>query len=781
MLDKKSALLGCALTLGLLAYFAAAPLATAQVSAVSPAYDIDLPAQPLAGALSALSRQTGIQIFAAGDVIAGRRSAPVSGRLTVREALQRLLAGSGLEARAGEGGAFTVLRASSAALPDQSLPEVKVVSTGEIGLQPRKTSTLGPLSTLPLLDAPYSVNVIPPEMLRNENPTRLTEALRYVPGVVNNQPGGSYYDQVMVRGFDLSNLSNYRKNSLPLIIRGDTGFENIEQLELYKGPSAMFYGFSSPGGVINYITKRPPESGFLAGVQAGLNQYGGWRASGDVGGRFGPAGELGYRANLGYEDLANHIDGFKGRRDIESIAVDWRMADRTLLQFDFDRQYKRTHIQPGIGALNAAQIPDSVDPRKFLGQQWTYHIAESNNAIVQLTQALNEDWSLRVAGNYTGLERPYKFSNVQLDNKVTGAGLAFGGQLDQYYAAWAGVLQLDGKVRTGPIRHELIIGYSPQRLVYDEHRVFFAPAPFNIYNPPVLAEPVGALGPLRRTTFTNRSAYLMDRLSFSEHWQAVLGARYNDFAQTFTGQPDYERTKITPTVGLVFKPRSHVSLYASYMEGLERGGLAPTTAVNAGELMPPLLSKQYEAGVKVDLARGVSLTAAYFDISRPSEFANAARVWVQDGKQVSKGFELGIAGSATRDLSLYGGITVLDAKLEETGSPALNGTTPAGVPEKAASLYADYRIPGLSGWSVNGGVIHIGERKVFTDNSGSVPSYTLLNLGVRYEFKAGRGRARILLNVDNVTDQFYWDTVDSFGTLTIGVPRTVRLVAQFDY
>jgi iron complex outermembrane receptor protein len=82
---------------------------------------------------------------------------------------------------------------------------------------------------------------------------------------------------------------------------------------------------------------------------------------------------------------------------------------------------------------------------------------------------------------------------------------------------------------------------------------------------------------------------------------------------------------------------------------------------------------------------------------------------------------------------------------------------------------------------VNGGIVHIGERKVFTDNSGTVPSYTLFNVGVRYEFKAGPGRARILLNVDNLTDKFYWDTVDSFGTLTLGVPRTIRLIGQFDF
>src|SRR5262245_59859114 len=233
---------------------------------------------------------------------------------------------------------------------EQNLPEVKVTGTGE-GLQPKSASTLGPLGTTPLLDTPFSVNVIPQEMLRNENPTRLTEALRYVPGVLNSQPGGSYYDQVMVRGFDLSQLTNYRKNDLPMVIRGDTAFENIERLELYKGPSAMFYGFNSPGGVINYGTKRAPASGFLAGVQANVNGFGGWGVAGDVGGRFGADGRLGYRVNLGYEDIQNHIKGFDGRRDVEAIALDWRAGSGTLVQLDYDQQYKRTKIQPGIGML----------------------------------------------------------------------------------------------------------------------------------------------------------------------------------------------------------------------------------------------------------------------------------------------------------------------------------------------------------------------------------------------------------------------------------------------
>jgi iron complex outermembrane receptor protein len=771
-------LLACVCTLGGIAGGALiTPCVHAQGAAQ--AHDINLAAQPLSSALAALSKQTGIQVFAAGDLVAGKQAPAVTGRLTARDALVRLLAGSGLEAAPATGGGF-VLQRARAPKSEQQLPEVKVTGSAHSGLQPKTTSTVGPLGSLPLLDVPYTVTVVPQELIRNENPTRLTEALRYVPGIVNNQPGGSYYDQVFIRGFDTNFTSNYRKNNLPLVVRGDTAFENIEQLEIYKGPSAMFYGFSAPGGVINYVTKRPPPSGFLAGIQAGVNEYGGWRASGDVGGRFGVNGDIGYRVNLGYEGIRNHIDGFEGRRDIESVAFDWKIGGRTLLQLDYDQQYKRTHIQPGIGAANAAQIPDSVDPRKFLGQSWTYHISDSRNTMVQLTHAFTPDWSMRLAGNYLELERPYKFSNVGLNDKVTGAGLAFFGILENYYDAWSGVVQLDGKVRTGTIQHELMMGYAPQRIVYDEYRTFPGGALFNVYNPTPLPEPFAPLGALRRSTFTNRSSFLIDRVTFSESWQAIVGARHNDYVQSFTGQPTYDKTKVTPTLGLIYKPRPYLSVYGSYMEGLERGGVAPITAVNAGELMPPLVSKQYEVGVKADLSRGITLSAALFDISRPSEF-NSGGVWVQDGKQVNRGVEFAVAGKATSDLSLYGGFTLLNAELQETGNAAMNGKAPAGVPEQALSLYADYRIPAAAGWYVSAGIVNVGKRPVFADNSGSVPSYTLLNLGARYEFKLGRNRARVLLNLDNATDEFYWDSVDSFGTLTIGVPRTFRITGQLDF
>ena len=740
----------------------------------------DIPAQPLADSIKQLAKTGGITIAVDAALVAGKSAPTIKGTLEPSEALNRLLAGSGLEARLGAVGRFIVQRAAPVVQGEQQLGEVKVVGAGERGLQPKNTSTLGPLGTLPLLDAPYSVSVIPQELIRNENPTRLTEALRYVPGIVNSQPGGSYYDQVMIRGFETNFTTNYRKNNLPLVIRGDTAFENIEQLELYKGPSAMFYGFNAPGGVINYVTKRPPASGIVAGVNTGVNEFGGWRIAGDVGGRFGANNEFGYRVNLGYEDIRNHIHDFKGRRDIESIALDWRIGSDTLLQFDYDQQYKRTHIQPGIGVANAAQIPDSVDPKKFLGQPWTYHISDSCNTMLQLSHAFSPDWSARVAGNYLNLERPYKYSNVLLNDKTTGDGLAFFGILENHFDAWSGMIQLDGKVKTGPIAHELILGYAPQRIVYDEFRTFPGGALFNVYQPTALPEPFGAFGPLRRSTFTNRSSYLMDRMTLSDQWQAILGIRRNDFVQTFTGQPTYDKIEYTPTLGLVFKPVPNVSVYGSYMEGLERGGVAPLTATNAGTLMPPLVSQQYEVGVKADLARSLTLSAALFQISRPSEYANATGTWVQDGEQINKGLELGIAGRVTTNLSLYGGYTYVDAKLRETGTPALNGKSPAGVPRQAFSVYADYRIPGSEGWSVNGGVVNIGKRAVFTDNSGQVPSYTLLNLGARYEFKAGRGRARILVNLDNVTDKFYWETVDSFGTLTIGTPRTLRVAAQFD-
>jgi iron complex outermembrane recepter protein len=756
-------------------------LALAQAAAIAQTRDVDLPAQPLGQSINALAQATGTPIAAPAALVAGRQAPALRGTFTPSEALARLLAGSGLEARR-EGAGFVVQRAS-APQADQQLPEVKVSAAAETGLQP-KSATLGPLGNVPLLDAPYSVSVIPQEMIRNENPTRLTEALRYVPGVVNNQPGGSYYDQVMVRGFDTSQLSNYRKNDLPMVIRGDTAFENVERLELYKGPSAMFYGFNSPGGVINYVAKRPPPSGFLAGLQASGNEFGGWGVAGDVGGRFGAGGQFGYRVNLGYEDIRNHVRDFDGSRDVESVALDWRAGRDTVVQLDFDRQYKRTRIQPGVGVLDASQIPGSVDPRKFLGQAWTYHESDSQTTSLQVTHSFTPDWSVRLAGNYQYLNRPYKFSNVLLVDKETGDGAAFFGIVQNNYNAWAGMVQLDGRVRTGSVVHELIFGYAPQSIVFDEHRAFsFAPAPFNVYNPGELPEFFGALGSLRRTTFENQSTYLMDRITFSPSWQAILGIRHNDFTQkaNFNNQPDYEKTADTPTLGLVFKPRGNVSVYASYMQGLERGGVAPSTATNAGELMKPLVSEQLETGVKADLARGLSLTAALFQISKPSEFRNPSGAYVQDGEQVNKGVELGVAGRATTHLSLYGGFTVLDATINETGTPALNGKSPAGVPERAFSLYADYLIPSAEQWALTAGVVSIGKRPVFTDNSGTVPGYTLLNLGARYELKAGGGRARFLVNLDNATDEFYWDTVDSFGTLTIGVPRTLRFAAQFDF
>lgn len=763
--------------------FAAAalgPMARAQSADGSPVV-VSITAQPLGQALNALAAQGNLQMAFPPALVAGKVAPAVSGTMTVRQALDRLLAGSGLVASIN--GSSVIIRAAApaASAGDGSLPVVTVVGVADRGLQPRTASTLGPLGTLSVLDAPYSVDVITQDMIRNENPTRLTEALRYVPGVINNQPGGSYYDQVMVRGLDLSQLSNYRKNNMPLVIRGDTAFENIERLELYKGPSAMFYGFSSPGGVINYVTKRPPASGFLAGGQLQANGFGGWGASADVGGRFGQDGQFGYRVNLGYEDIANHIRDFNGRRDVQSIALDWRASAATRVEFDYEQQYKRTQIQPGIGVADANQIPASVDPRKFLGQSWTYHAAQSRNTMLQVTHALSPDWSVRLAGNYLDLDRPYKYSNVGLDDKATGNGAAFFGILDNQFDAWSGVFQVDGKVRTGGITHDLVLGYSPQRVVYRELRAFPGGAAFNIYQPTALAEPFAAFGPERLSTFSNRSTYLMDRVTLSERWQAIIGFRHNDYGQTFTGQPTYEKRKTTPTFGLTYKPAPNVSIYGSYMEGLERGGVAPLTAINAGQLMAPLASRQYEVGAKAELARGITLTGALFRITRPSEFANASREWVQDGKQVNQGVELGVAGRVTRNLSLYGGITLLDAKLQETGTPALNGKSPAGVPKRALSLYADYHIPGTERWSVNGGLIHVGSRPVFADNSGSVPAYTLLNLGSRYEFKTGGVRTRILLSIDNLANRFYWDTVDSFGTLTIGVPRTVRVAAQFLY
>lgn len=266
-----------------------------------------------------------------------------------------------------------------------------------------------------------------------------------------------------------------------------------------------------------------------------------------------------------------------------------------------------------------------------------------------------------------------------------------------------------------------------------------------------------------------------DNIIFNDQWSAMVGFNYataiNKSSYPGNNVIKYDKSKLTPTVSLLYKPIEEVTTYASYMEALEAGLIVGNTYANRGTVLPPLVSKQYEVGLKYDINPNLLLSAALFRIEKANQYSDNATpipTYVQDGLQVHNGVELVLTGKVTDNLTIIGGGTLMDINVEKSNNPALEGKKPVNAASRMGKIYAEYALPWIPGFSLTGGIYYTGEQYGNTTNTDKIPSYTLYDVGARYATRVLNKSLVVRLNVINLTGKNYWQNANY-----LGVPRTV--------
>jgi iron complex outermembrane receptor protein len=637
------------------------------------------------------------------------------------------------------------------------------------------------------LDVPLTNNVVTREVLDAQGVRTLFGALRYTAGVTRSQLSGSTYDNISIRGILVENRGNYRLNgSLPIVNLIDVPLENKERVEVLKGSSSLYYGLVPPSGVVNFVTKRAGKDA-VASVAVSANQHGAADVHVDLGRRFGSDDAMGLRVNVagGREDIG--IDGFSGERGLASLAYDWRVNSRLSLKLDLEHYRKDVSEQAAIALLPAANgviaLPPVPDNRRNLAGEWQRYDAEATNALVRADVALADDWTLALEAGKARTTRDRRFSQFQSYDLASGEGqLRISFADGQRYTNTNGRIEVLGRVATGLLAHELTLGTTHNRReAYSGAAAANANVAQNLYTPRPVAELEPALTPGTDSTIVDKGAYLVDRISIGERWQALLGVRYADFRNT-TATSTYSATETSPNVSLLYRPWRDLSFYASYLEGLEETGTAPANQANSGEILPPSVNKQKELGVKARLAGSTLLQAAVFDIDRPQTTIDAGNRFVLGGRSRYRGAELSASGEIARHWALVASALWLDAEIVQVGASnaAELGKTPENTPRQTLSLFAEYRVPQVAGWAVSAGLYHVGKRMVNNANQAELPAYTTLSLGTRYVTRWDGRPVTLQANVDNATDRDYWSSAGN-GLLGAGLPRTLRVAAKVDF
>jgi iron complex outermembrane receptor protein len=675
--------------------------------------------------------------------------------------------------------------AAAQAIDDGDLPAVRVTAARAQGFMPN-TVEAGSFRGADVMDVPSTVNVITREVLELQAAAGLYDAVRNTAGVTRQQNGGDTWDQLVIRGIAVENRTNYRLNgSLPLMNFGQVSMENKERVEVLKGATALYYGFTSPAGVVNFVTKR---AGSIPVNTIGLHldSQGSAVATIDAARRFGESGQFGVRVNAAGGTLGSHLDGVgNGNRGFASGAFDWRVNARMRLRADLEYDKRRVTEQAGINLPTAVggviTLPRAVDPRRLVGPDWAAFETHARNAQLRADIALDDTWALTLEAGHAETKRDralpiFRFNNAA--SVATGAGRITGNL--QHADVDSGMLraELAGQLRTGPFTHDLTIGASDtdkgQAPLYQAN--YTIPAQ-NLYDPlPVTNVTIGAVPTTPTTALDSRDQglYLVDRISFKA-WQFIGGVRRVDYRST-QGANDYDVSETTPMAAVIYRVRDDISLYASTAEGLEEGEAAPAGSANEGTRMAPGVSTQKEVGARWRTAGGLLTQAALFDIERPGYYTNTANVFTADGEQRYRGLELSVQGRVLRNLSWQGSAQWLDPEfrnIDTAGNVNYNGKLPENAARRTASTYLAWDLDAVPGLTLTGGAYYTGRRPVNDLNQAWLGGTTLYSVGARYVGALAGKRTTWQLNVDNAGDKQYWAGA---GTrLSAGLPRLVKL------
>ncbi|WP_349572757.1 TonB-dependent siderophore receptor [Azotobacter salinestris] len=641
-----------------------------------------------------------------------------------------------------------------------------------------KSSSIAGFSEQDILDTPFSVKVLPSELMRNHNVKSISDLDKLDASVTSSIANPGWYSSPSIRGFVLDNTVNFRYNGQMMVNLQSTGLENKERVEVLKGLSALQTGFAGPGGLINYVTKRP-TAGPLNEINYYVNEFDNTRSHVDISRRTAD-GRFGLRLNAATEEERSYVRSVDGERRFFALAADALLTPDTILEFDVEYERREQNGQPFLSPDVNGKLPSGFDPRTFLGQRWARYPTEYTMVSGKLKHQFNDDWSFTLDGNWSKLRREqnmiWSLSDIQENGDST---MFLYYSPDQEANPINARLTVNGRFDTGPLNHELAFGGMMHRLKQRWGNGFWGEiGKTNIYNPVSIADPSPDAPDARLARRVEEDGiFLYDVISLGESWKLHLGGRYSMRNErtynTGTGdrKDQYKEYVYTPSYALVYKPQSNVSLYVSYIEGLEQGRTAPAWTKNRNEQLSPLLSEQWEAGVKVELARGLNFDAALFRIEKPGQYINSDDVLVKDGEQRHQGLELSLTGKASPEWTIFASAMFLDARLMD-GSEETDENRPSDVPARRFSAIAEYSPLWLNGWTFTGSWTYNGARHVNEENTGeSAESYDVFGLGTRYETQIGAAHTTLRLNLDNVFDKNYWSQAES-SNLVAGAPRT---------
>jgi iron complex outermembrane receptor protein len=652
------------------------------------------------------------------------------------------------------------------------------------------------------LDTAQAVNVVPSQVLKDQLPRNIDDALANISGVTQANTLAGTQDAVMRRGFGDNRDGSIMRNGMPLV-QGRSLNAAVDSVEVLKGPASLLYGIMDPGGIVNTISKRPElyrhGSVTLLGSAYANNRTG---ADGmlDITGPIGDGG-LAYRF-IGYGVSEDYWRNFGRHREmLVAPSLAW-YGDMTTVQLNYEHREFITPFDRGTAFVNGA--PLAIPKTRRLDEPFNNMWGQSDLVQASVEQKLNEDWKLTAAYSYN----TESFNAYQLRvTKIDANGVetrSNDGTFGSLSRVSYGTSYVQGGFWIGGLRNEVLFGGDAQyRTIYRQDLLRFAltnanSTSFNVYNPVYgLLQPgttVSASDSDQTDKLGTTSLFLQDTLHLTDKFALVGGVRYMDYEQIagrgrpFKANTDVAADKVLPLGGAILKLNEQFSLYASYTQSLKPNStIAPLTGgVVLGSNIAPEQGTAWETGFKFDLDKRLSGTVAVYDIDKQNVLVsqtNASNVveYTTAGKVRSRGAEVDITGKLSDAWSMIGSYGYTDARV--TDDPVYRGKRLQNVALNTASLYLVYdfgtAVPGKL--RLGGGARYVGDRAGDAANSFVLPSYVVADLFATYETKHQNLPVIYQLNVKNLFDNVYYPSAVSALNVAVGDARRVSLSATVKF
>jgi len=647
----------------------------------------------------------------------------------------------------------------------------------------------GALGTRSDLETPFSTRLVDAVDLEERQVKALGQVFAEDSAVMSLGDTYSFNAySINVRGIALDDYNGYKINGLPFFMTTvELPIESFDSIQLLKGASGFMYGFGAPGGIINFITKKPTDTRTLS-VDVGYHSDGVFSEHVDAGGRAGVDDRFGYRLNLTHEQ-GDTYNGSHVLRNSASLSVDARLT--SALTWTADAIYQAREVKGGVQDFMLDSYTDTALPKAVSGRKNLSSYADTffDSDVYFLSSGLHwqiaPDWKANVDVSTSQDWRKYSGQWLDLANSAGDYSVYLNrskGRAD-YEQSQA---TIEGKFSTGGIQHQVVFGAAWQGLIKHTvpHSLYTDIGDENLY---VANTPLTWNGTFdyslqyRNFVSTQKSLFASDTLQLFDKWSLLAGLRYNDYTQssyTAAGvETSYTKKPVTPTIALMFRPSQQALVYASFVEALEDGGTVGTGYTNAEEVLSPIKSKQIEFGTKFD-EKNWGASAALYQINHGAEYGNADNVYVSNGQVRIRGLEL------NGHVDLPAGVQASASTTWSTGiykdtEADLVGKHVEGLPRLQGVLQVSEHIPGVEALTASAEAHYFEHMAADANNKFVLPSYTLFNLGLTYKTRLGQSKVTLRAGLDNVFNKNYWGFLAS-DYLYVGTPRTLGLNARFE-